>query len=136
MTTQTLFATQGCDFSTDLQLLADDGTPVNVASYTFNGAIRRTPFSVNTYPLTVTVFDTANGNTYVTVNAATLSNMAAGAYDYALTYTTQNVTGILLSGSFVVTANPLVVQPAPYVYTNANTSEFIANANNQTANIP
>ncbi len=136
MTTQTLFATQGCDFSTDLQLLADDGTPVNVASYTFAGAIKRTPYSQNTFPLTITVFDQANGNTMLGVNAATTGNMTAGAYDYAVTYTTQNVTGILVSGTFNVVASPLVIQPAPIVYTNANTSEFIANANNQTANVP
>ena len=47
MAIQDLFCPQGTDFTTSLDLVADDGTGINVAGYVFNGVIRKNYYSAN-----------------------------------------------------------------------------------------
>jgi hypothetical protein len=136
MSSQTLFTTQGTDFSTNIQLLADDGTAINIASYIFAGQLKKNPYSANVYPLTLTPASNANGNLTMALPAATSANMSPGAYDYIVTYYTANTTEVLVEGEFNILPNPLIIQPPPTTYANGNVSEFIATANNTTANVP
>ena len=74
---------QGTDFSTTLDLIADDGTPINVASYVFSSQIRKSYYSTNpTANLVISITNAANGNTLVTLDAANTANIPAGRYVY------------------------------------------------------
>jgi hypothetical protein len=114
MATRTLFAYQGCDLETNIQLVADDGTYINVANYTFNGVVRQNPFS--NYPtadLLVSAYDAPNGNTSVVLSAANTANILTGSYIYTVTGTTNNITTLLLQGSLIVLPSAGVTQPLP-----------------------
>lgn len=114
MATKTLFISQGCDFSTNLQLLNPDGTPINVASYVFNGAVRQNPYS--NFPaatLNITVFDAANGNSNITLDGANTANMGLGSYIYTVVANTGSQTEVVQSGILVVSPSALVTQPLP-----------------------
>jgi hypothetical protein len=119
MATQTLFVTQGTDFSTSMVLYNDYGTAINVANYTFAGAVRQNPYS--NYPsanLKITVVDAANGNSIISLDAANTANMGIGSYIYSVVANTGTNTALLLSGDFIVGPSALVTQPLPANVTN------------------
>lgn len=114
MAIKNLFITQGCDFSTNLQLLKADGTPVNVASYVFAGAVRQNPYSnFPTANLNINVFDAANGNSNITLDAANTANMGIGSYIYTVVANTGSQTVVLQAGNLSVSPSALVTQPLP-----------------------
>lgn len=101
---------QGSTFETSLDLIADDGTSINVTNYLFSGQIRKSYYSSNpTANLTITVTDAANGNAIISLNAATTTNIKAGRYlyDVKMTDTTNTVTRILEG---IITITPQVTK--------------------------
>jgi len=101
---------QGSTFDTSIDLVADDGTPINIAGYTFLGQIRKSYYSSNpTANLTITISDSANGNIAVTLNAATTSNINAGRYLYDIKMTdTSNTVTRIVEG--IITITPQVTK--------------------------
>ena len=78
-----LFCDQGTDFSYSLDLSNDDGSALNLASYTFSSSIRKSYYSSKPAAnLTVTVINAANGNVQLSMNSAVTSNIKAGRYLY------------------------------------------------------
>jgi hypothetical protein len=93
---------QGTDYETTLDLIGDDGSPINVAGYTFKSQIRKSYYSSNaTANLVISITNAANGNTKITLSAANSANIPAGRYVYdvrmkdAANSTTRVVEGIL-----------------------------------------
>jgi hypothetical protein len=73
----------GTDFETTLDLIADDGTPINITGYTFRSQIRKSYYSANvTANITVTITDATNGNTTLSIDAANTANIFPGRYVY------------------------------------------------------
>jgi len=101
---------QGATFETNLDLVADDGTAINVTNYVFSGQIRKSYYSANaTANLTITVVSAANGNVNVSLNAATTANIKAGRYlyDVKMTDTANTVTRIVEG---IITITPQVTK--------------------------
>jgi hypothetical protein len=101
---------QGTTFESSLDLVADDGTAINVAGYVFSGEIRKSYYSSNTTAnFTISVSDAANGNVLVSLNSATTSNITAGRYLYDVKMTdTSNVVTRLVEG--IITVTPQVTR--------------------------
>lgn len=117
MAEQNLFVPQGTDFSTSIDLTADDGTGINVAGYIFNGVVRKNFYSANAAAnLVITVTDTANGNATVGLSAANSAALEYGRYIYSIHFTnTSNQTYLLLEGDFNILPSVLEQQPLPKV---------------------
>ena len=78
-----LYIDQGADFETNLDLLADDGTSINISGYSFSSQIRKSYYSANaTANLVIVITDAANGNTLVTLDSANSANIFPGRYVY------------------------------------------------------
>ncbi len=72
---------QGTDFSFDLDLTTDDGTPINVTGYSFTSSIRKSYYSSSaTANLNVAVANAVGGNVIFSMNSATTANIKAGRY--------------------------------------------------------
>jgi hypothetical protein len=101
---------QGADFSYSIDIVGDDGAPINVASYVFAGQIRKSYYSSNaTANLTMVIDDVANGIVKITMNAATSANVAAGRYLYDVKMVdSTNTTSRLVEG--IITFNPQVTR--------------------------
>jgi hypothetical protein len=101
---------QGADFETSLDLIADDGTAINIAGYIFSGQIRKSYYSANTSgSLEFTILDAANGNTIVSINSANTANIPAGRYVYDIKMEdTSNTITRVLEG--IVTVTPQVTR--------------------------
>lgn len=101
---------QGATFETNLDLVADDGSAINVTNYLFSGQVRKSYYSANaTANLTITVVSAANGNVNVSLNAATTANIKAGRYlyDVKMTDTANTVTRIVEG---IITITPQVTK--------------------------
>jgi hypothetical protein len=101
---------QGATFESTLDLVADDGTAINVAGYLFSGQIRKSYYSSNaTANLTITVSDTANGNLIISLNSATTANIVAGRYlyDVKMTDIANTVTRIVEG---IITVTPQITK--------------------------
>ena len=78
-----LFCDQGTDFSYQLDVSNDDGTPLNVANYVFNSSVRKSYYSTAVVAnLTISILSAANGNVQLSMNSATTSNIKPGRYVY------------------------------------------------------
>lgn len=101
---------QGTTFESTLDLVADDGSAVNVAGYVFSGQIRKSYYSANaTANLVISISDSANGNVLVSLNSATTANIAAGRYLYDIKMTdTANTVTRIVEG--VITVTPQVTK--------------------------
>lgn len=101
---------QGATFETTLDLIADDGTAINVAGYVFSGQVRKSYYSSNpTANITITVDNTANGNLTLSMNSATTSNIRAGRYVYDVKMTDiANTTTRIVEG--IITITPQVTK--------------------------
>lgn len=74
---------QGADFESNLDLVAEDGSPLDLTGYTFSSQIRKSYYSSNASAnITVQVVDASNGNTVLAITAANTANIAAGRYAY------------------------------------------------------
>lgn len=105
-----LVVDQGTTYESDLDLVNDDGSSINVANYVFSGQIRKSYYSSSsTANLTVTVVNAANGNVRLTMNASTTANIKAGryVYDVKMTDTSNTVTRILEG---IITITPQVTR--------------------------
>lgn len=115
MSTQTIFVTQGIDYGIDIQLLADNGTSMNVVGFIFDSSIRQNPYS--NYPsanLLITTTDAPNGNISLSLGAANTANLSIGSYLYIVTSKDiANITSVLMQGDFIVLPSALVRQPLP-----------------------
>jgi hypothetical protein len=96
---------QGTTFETNLDLIADDGTAINVTNYLFSGQIRKSYYSANaTANLTITVVNAANGNVNLSLNAATTANIKAGRYLYDVKMEdTANIVTRIVEGIITIT---------------------------------
>jgi hypothetical protein len=101
---------QGADFETTLDLIADDGTAINISGYSFSSQIRKSYYSANsTANLMITITDAANGNTILTLDAANTANIWPGryVYDILMVDTTNTVTRVVEG---IVTITPAVTK--------------------------
>jgi len=101
---------QGATFESDLDLVDDDGSAINVANYVFSGQIRKSYYSLNpTANLTLNIVNAASGNVNIYLSAATTSNIKAGryVYDVKMTDTANTVTRIVEG---VITVTPQVTK--------------------------
>jgi hypothetical protein len=112
---QTLFVDQGTDFSDTILITNFDGTPVNVASYVFNGVVRKDPYSIlPSANLAITAADAPNGNVQISLSAANTANLEQGTYIYTVIQkNTANQTSILQDGFFIVLPSTINTQPTP-----------------------
>lgn len=101
---------QGATFESDLDLVDDDGSAINVAGYVFSGQIRKSYYSLNpTANLTLNIVNAANGNVNIVLSAATTANIKAGRYVYDVKMTdTANVTTRIVEG--IITVTPQVTK--------------------------
>ena len=100
-----LYMDQGADFGTTFDLVADDGTAINIAGYSFHSQIRKSYYSANaTANLVITITDSANGNTTISLDAATTANISPGKYVYDVKMVdTANITTRILEGLMTIT---------------------------------
>jgi len=101
---------QGATFESDLDLVDDDGSAINVANYVFSGQIRKSYYSLNpTANLTLNIVNAASGNVNIYLSAATTSNIKAGryVYDVKMKDTANTVTRIVEG---VITVTPQVTK--------------------------
>jgi hypothetical protein len=105
-----LFCDQGSDFSYQIDLNNDDGSPLNVTGYTFKSSIRKSYYSSRvTANLTVTLISAVNGNVQISMNAATTANIKAGRYLYDVKMTdTQSVASRVIEG--IITIYPQITK--------------------------
>ena len=103
-----LYIDQGTDFTTTFDLIADDGSPINITGYTFKSQIKKSYYSANvTANLAVTIIDSSNGNTIISLDAANTANIFPGRYVYDVKMVdTTNTTTRILEG--IVTITPQV----------------------------
>lgn len=88
-----LTADQGSTFDTTLDLVQDDGSPLDVTGYQFSGQVRKSYYSSNaTANLTITATNAAQGNLIVSMSAATTANIPAGRYLYDIKMTDVSLT--------------------------------------------
>jgi hypothetical protein len=101
---------QGTDFSYDLDLTTDDGSPINVANYSFTSSIRKSYYSTNdTASFTITVVNTANGNLKFSMTSSTTANIKAGRYLFDVKQVDSgNTTSRILEG--VIRVNPQITR--------------------------
>jgi hypothetical protein len=100
-----LYIDAGADFSTTFDLVADDGTPINIQGYSFRSQIRKSYYSANaTANLTITTVDASNGNTIISIDAANTANIFPGRYVYDIKMIdTSNTTTRILEGIATIT---------------------------------
>lgn len=101
---------QGATFESDLDLVDDDGSAINVANYVFSGQLRKSYYSLNpTANLTLNIVNAASGNVNIYLSAATTANIKAGRYVYDIKMTdTSNTVTRIVEG--VVTVTPQVTK--------------------------
>lgn len=101
---------QGADFTLDVDLTQDDGTPINVANYTFSSSIRKSYYSsAIAANLSVTILNQANGNVSLSMNSATSANIKAGRYLFDVKQVdASNITTRIFEG--IITVLPQVTK--------------------------
>lgn len=101
---------QGATFESNLDLVNDDGSVINVTNYVFSGQIRKSYYSTSTTAnLILNIVDAANGNVNIYLSAATTANIKAGryVYDVKMKDTTNTVTRIVEG---IITVTPQVTK--------------------------
>ena len=97
---------QGADFSFEMTVTNDDGSPKNVSGYIFSSSMKKSYYSSNaTANLTSTIIDATNGVVRFSINAANNSTIKAGRYlfDVKQVDTLNNVSRIVEG---LITVNP------------------------------
>jgi len=100
-----LYIDQGTDYQTTFDLIADDGTPIDITGYSFHGQIKKSYYSANANAtFTVTVIDAANGNTVISLDSANTANIYPGRYVYDIKMKdSSNSTSRILEGIATIT---------------------------------
>ena len=103
-----LFIDQGTTFETTLDLVQDDGTPIDLTNCQFIGQIRKSYYSANsTANFVITTGNAAAGNIGIYLTAATTANIRPGRYLYDIAMTdTNNKVSRVVEG--IITINPQV----------------------------
>ena len=101
---------QGADFTLDLGLKNDDGTPKNAYSYTFSSAIKKSYYSrSNVASFVVDTTYASTGNVLLSMNAATTTSIKAGRYLFDIKQKdANNVVERLAEG--IITINPQITR--------------------------
>src|ERR1035437_9695120 len=114
MTTLDLYINQASDFNTTIDIENNDGTPIIVAGYVFNGVVKKSVYSANaTANLVLTIVDAANGNVSLALPSTVSSNIEAGNFLYSVEMTapgTPNVTTCILQGLLSIMPSATVNQ--------------------------
>ena len=71
---------QGTDFTLDLALKEDDGTPRNMIGYRFTASIKKSYHSNSVANFTINALQAATGNIILTMDAATTAKIRPGRY--------------------------------------------------------
>ena len=78
-----LFINQGEDWSSGMDFVNEDDSPVDLTGYTFQTAIKNSYFHGNVAAnIAMTVINAPAGNVIASLNAATTGNLSAGTYVY------------------------------------------------------
>jgi hypothetical protein len=102
-----LFIDQGTDFSTSIEVADEEGTPLNLTTYTGRSQMRKhyTSTTFNSFNVT----GNANGVITISMNAATSANITGGRYVWDLELVSSgNVVSRIVEG--IVTINPEVTR--------------------------
>ena len=102
-----IVAEQGATFNLNFRI-ETDGTPWNLAGYTFAMQVRRSSSSATTLLNLTSATMTSVGRVSATVNATTMSGVPAGRWVYDIELTTGTTVTRILEGRFIVT--PQVTQ--------------------------
>ena len=101
---------QGTTYESELDLVNDDGTAINVTNYVFSGQIRKSYYSSKIGAnFTITVSNAANGNVVISLSPTTTSTIKPGryVYDVKMTDASSTVTRILEG---IITVTPQVTK--------------------------
>lgn len=102
-----LFIDQGSDYSTTIELVDDQGEPLNLTTYTGRAQLRK-HYTSSTYK-EFAVVGYSNGAITLSMNAATSSNIVSGRYVWDLELVSSgNVVSRLVEG--ILTVNPEVTR--------------------------
>lgn len=101
---------QGATFETTIDLIADDGSAVNVAGYLFQGQIRKSYYSGSAAAdFIIQPVNEATGNVKIYLSPETTSGIQPGRYVYDVKMTdTANVVTRIVEG--IVTITPQVTK--------------------------
>lgn len=77
-----LYIDQGSDFSAEIDLIQDNGEPMNLDSATVASQFRRSYYSATSHSLTASILDSANGIVRLQLSANVSSNIRPGRYVY------------------------------------------------------
>lgn len=96
---------QGTTFESTIDLVNDDGSPVNIASYLFSGQIRKSYYSSSTTAeFSIQIVDAANGEANIILTSETTASIKPGRYVYDIKMTdTQNTVTRIVEGILTVT---------------------------------
>lgn len=105
MAYQDLYIDQGTDFSSSLDLEADDGTPINVTNYVFSSSFRTSYYTANVSGnLHITIANSALGNVVLSLDAANTANIYPRRYVYDVKMIdSSNTTTRILEGILTIT---------------------------------
>lgn len=97
---------QGADFLTTIDMLDDNGAPVNLTGYPGSAQMRKHYSSSTAYNFNVSIASNT-GVVTLTMSAAATANIAAGryVYDCELRDTVSNTTSRIVEGIVTVTPN-------------------------------
>jgi hypothetical protein len=80
--TTNLFIDQGSDFIAEIDLMQDNGDPMNLAGANVASQMRRSHYSVTAHSFECSVLDAANGTIKLQMLANVSSNIRSGRYVY------------------------------------------------------
>jgi hypothetical protein len=103
-----LYMDQGIDFSTEITISQDDGSPVDLTNATIRSQVRRSYTSTVSFPFTITKMDQVLGKIKLSMTAAQTAGMRDGRYVYDAEYQIGDITIRFLKG--LVTVYPRVTR--------------------------
>lgn len=89
-TISNLYIDQGTTFSTIIDLTNQDGSPINLATYTVQSQMRKSYQSSTATSFTASVFNAAKGQIKLELSPSATSNIQAGRYLYDIEITNSN----------------------------------------------
>ena len=97
----------GANFSLQIVVTNDNGTPRNLTNHTLTSQLRRSYYSSTATDFTIILTDVANGNIAMTMSAATTANLRAGRYvfDVEMNDSSNNNTTRIFEGIATVLPN-------------------------------
>ena len=100
--TTNLYVDQGADFSANIDILQDDGTPLSLSGANVVGMMRRSYYSTTSYSFVSSITDSANGIIKLHLPADISSNIKAGRYLYDVRVRTYNSNIRVLEGILII----------------------------------